>query len=111
MRALPNTTVDLLGGTSTPDQYGDHDESESVMAEGVPASLIEKTMPTVSTESDMQAVIVRYYVCRVPQGTPVTDLSRVRDRTTGEVFVVDSVTLPRHPVTPMDIRLDLRRVS
>lgn len=120
MRSAPTTTVTLLGGTATKDEYGDDVEAAGVMAAGVPASLVEGTLRAVATESDMQVVTVRYYVCRVPQtiqkdggtiNTPVTDLSRVRDDRTGDVFAVDTVTLPRHPSTPQDIRLDLRRVS
>jgi hypothetical protein len=111
MQTPPTTTVTLLGGTASVDQYGDPDESTSVLADHVPASLIERAMPTVSTESDLQAVVVRYSVCRVPQGTPVDDLSRVRDERTGYVYSVDTVTQPQHATTPQDIRLDLRRVS
>ena len=111
MRAAPTTTVQLLGGTASTDPYGDSDESMAVLADNVPASLIERGMPTVSTESDLQAVVVRYCICRVPQGTPVTDLSRVKDKRTGHIYSVDTVTEPQHSTTPQDIRLDLRRVS
>ena len=120
MRSAPTTSVDLLGGTATTDQYGDEDESSTVVATDVPASLVEDTLRTVATESDMQAVTVRYYVCRLPRvirkdgvvvSTPVDNLSRVRDRSTGDIYAVDSVTKPLHPSTPQDIRLDLRRVS
>lgn len=111
MRSLPTTTVTLLAGTATKDSYGDEDEATTPVATGVPAALVERTLPTVSTESDPQAVVVQYYVCRVPQGTPVTDLSRVKDERTGDIFAVDSITRPLHPTTPQDIRLNLRRVS
>jgi hypothetical protein len=111
MRTAPTTTVTLMGGTATSDPYGDPDESTSILADDVPASLLERSMPTVSTESDLQAVVVRYSVCRVPQGTPVDNLSRVRDKRTGYVYSVDTVTQPQHATTPQDIRLDLRRVS
>ena len=111
MQSAPTTTVTLLGGTAVKDQYGDDDESSTEVATNVPASLTEGTLRTVGTESDMQVVTVRYFVCRVPQGTPVTNLSRVRDERTGDIFAVDTVTLPRHPTVPQDIRLDLRQVG
>lgn len=111
MRSLPTTTVTLLGGEATKDPYGDQDESTATLATGVPASLLERTLPTVSTEGDPQAVVVQYYVCRVPQGTPVDELSRVQDERTGDIYAVDSVTKPQHPTTPQDVRLNLRRVS
>ena len=121
MRSLPTTTVTLMGGESTKDTYGDEDESSAVLAAGVPASLVEGTMRAVGTESDMQAVTVRYYVCRLPQTivaeggavvpTPVNELSRVKDERTGDIFAVDVKTVPLHPTTAQDIRLDLRRVS
>ncbi len=111
MRSAPTTTVTLMGGTASSDPYGDSDEAITELATGVPAALVDRAMPTVSTESDLQAVVVRYSVCRVPVGTPVDNLSRVKDERTGDIYSVDSVTLPKHPTTPQDIRLDLRRVS
>ena len=111
MRSAPTTTVTLMGGAATSDPYGDSDEATTELATGVPAALVERSMPTVSTESDLQAVVVRYSVCRVPQGTPVDNLSRVKDERSGDIYSVDSVTLPKHATTPQDIRLDLRRVS
>lgn len=111
MQSAPTTTVQLLGGAGTTDPYGDTDESVTVLADDVPASLIERSMPTVLTESDMQAVQVHYCTCRVPQGTPVDNLTRVRDKRTGVIYSVDVVTQPQHSTTQQDIRLDLRRVS
>ena len=111
MRSLPTTTVEILGGTSSTDGYGDIDEGTELLADNVPAALVDRSMSVVNTESDMQVVQVEYSVCRVPQGTPVDNVSRVRDKRTGDMYSVDKVTLPKHATTPQDIRLDLRRVS
>lgn len=111
MRSAPTTLVTLLGGEPTTDQYGDQVESLAEQHVDIPCSLVEKNLPTVSTESDLAAVVVRYYVGRVPQGTPVDGLKRIKDQRTGDVYAVDSVTQPLHPRVAQDIRLDLRRVS
>lgn len=111
MRSAPTTTVTLMGGEVTLDPFGDADESTTEEHTGIPCSLVERNIPTVATESDLAAVVVRYYVGRVPVGTPVTNLKRVKDERTGDIYAVDSVTLPQHPNVPQDIRLDLRRVT
>lgn len=103
------TTVDILGGQDTVDDWGDPVEGTTVLVSGVPATITEGRQ-VVATESDPQAVAVHYYTGRVPAGTPVTGANRVRDAS-GTLYVVDFVNVPSNPAVPGDIRLDLRRVT
>lgn len=109
MNLMPTTLVDILGGASAADEWGDHDESLTVVASGVPASITE-TRQVVATESDPQAVAVHYYTGRLPAGTVVTKDQRIRD-TAGTLYAIDYVNVPNSIGVPGDVRLDLRRVS
>lgn len=109
MNMTPTTLVDILGGAGTSDEWGDHDESLTVVASGVPASITE-TRQVIATESDPQAVAVHYYTGRLPAGTAVTKDQRIRDAA-GNLYSIDYVNVPNAIGAPGDIRLDLRRVS
>lgn len=104
------TWVDILGGAGGTDEWGYPTEEDTVVAARVPAHITESRQ-TVATESDAQAVAVHYYTGRLPAGTVVTDVHRVRDVRTGTIYQVDYVNTPNAVGTPGDIRLDLRRVT
>ncbi len=109
MIAVPNTTVSILGGSSNSD-YGDVIDDDEPAGSGIPAMIIEGRQ-IVATESDPQARVIRYYTARLPHGTAVDDTHRLRDERTGDVYSIDNVTYPMNAVIPMDVRLDLRRVT
>lgn len=109
MLALATTTVSILGG-GTASTYGDDIEGTDVVAAGIPASIIEGR-EVVATESDPQARVIRYYTGRIPTGTAINNNQRIRDDISGTLYVVNNVTSPTNPAIPMDIRLDLRRVT
>lgn len=109
MIAVPNTTITILSG-ATASEFEDPIEGTTVIASGVPASIIEGRQ-IVTTESDPQARAVRYYTGRLPYGTEIEDSQRIRDELTNETFVIDHVSKPRNTVIPQDVRLDLRRVE
>jgi hypothetical protein len=104
------TTVDVVGGTETVDDWGDPAEGQEVILAGVPALIVENRR-VAATESDPQAVVVHYLTGRVPAGTTVTAANRLRDTVTGTLYLVDHVHQPTNPAVPADVRLDLRRVS
>lgn len=113
MNTIPTTTISILGspdGTTPTDEYGDSVESPEPVATGIPAA-IHVRRETVATESDPNAVVVWYYVGRVPAGTPVTAAQRVRDDATGTIYLVDNVVNIPSAIVPQDVRLDLRRVT
>ena len=109
MIAIPNTTVTILGGNTESD-YGDVLDSDTPAGAGIPCSIIEGRQ-VVSTESDPQARVIRYYTGRLPYGTTVDDSQRLRDERTGYLYSIDNVTQPANPIIPQDVRLDLRRVT
>ena len=109
MQAVATTTLAILRGTTT-DGYGDEQDTNTPIATGIPASLIEQSR-RVTTRDDPTPRIVRYAVARVPARTDVTDQDRVRDERTGAVYIVDAVSSMTNPAIQVDRRLDLRRTT
>lgn len=109
MIAQANTTVAVLRGTST-DAYGDAVDTNTAVATGIPASLIEQTR-RVTTRDDPTPRIVRYTVGRVTAGTDITDQDRIKDERTNAIYIVDAVSSMNSAAVAADLRLDLRRTT
>lgn len=109
MQAVATTQLAVLRGTTT-DAYGDEQDTDTVVARNIPASLIEQSR-RVTTRDDPTPRIVRYATARVPAGTDITDQDRVRDQRTGAVYIVDSTSRMANPALVVDLRLDLRRTT
>ncbi|MDH6448182.1 hypothetical protein M2155_000590 [Streptomyces sp. SAI-119] len=109
MQAIATTTLAILRGTDS-DEFGDERDTDTPIATGVPASLIEQSR-RVTTRDDPTPRIVRYTVARVPARTDVLDQDRVRDERTGAIYIVDAVSGMANPVFEVDRRLDLRRTT
>jgi hypothetical protein len=107
--ARATTTVSVLRGTTT-DAYGDEQDTSTVVATGIRASLVEQNR-RVTTRDDPTPRIVRYTVGRVTAGTDITDQDRLRDDKTGAVYIVDAVSSMNSAATAADMRLDLRRTT
>jgi hypothetical protein len=107
--AVATTTLTVLRGTTT-DAYGDEQDTDTVVATGVVASLTEQSR-RVTTRDDPTPRVVRYAVARVTAGTDITDQDRVRDERTGAVYIVDAVSQMANPAVAADLRLDLRRTT
>lgn len=113
MNAIPTTTVTILGtpgGTGDTDEWGDPETDSTPGATGIPAA-IHTGREVVATESDPAAVVVRYFTGRLPAGTTVTSGQRLQDDRTGDIYLIDQVTIPQSSTAPQDLRLDLRRVT
>jgi hypothetical protein len=106
---LATTTVSILRGTAV-DDYGDENDTTTVAATRIPASILEQRR-LVSTPDDPQPRAVVFYTARVLATTDVRTGDRIRDETTGEVFIVDNHTRVSNPFIANDIRLDLRLVT
>lgn len=104
-----NTTVAVLRGTTT-DDYGDPVDSNTEVATGIPASILERRRDT-TTPDDGQPRTVIFYTGRVPYGTDLQEGDRIKDERTSEVYVIDDHTRTENPLIKPDVRLDLRRVS
>lgn len=106
--------ADILGGADTVDEWGDPVEGVQVLGPPVPVTITEARQ-VVATESDPQAVVIHYYIGRVPAGTAVMKDYRLRvpaGDVNGQLYMIDHVRdTPGSLVDQDDIRLDLRRVS
>lgn len=109
MNATATTTVSVLRGTTT-DDYGDPVDSNTAVATGIPASIIEQRQ-TVTTADDPNPRVVRTYTGRVSAGTDIRTGDRIKDERTTYVYIVDQFSQVSSPVLTNDLRLDLRRTT
>jgi hypothetical protein len=107
--AAATTRLTVYRGTTT-DAYGDEQDTDTPIATGIPASLIEQNRRPSGRESQTPRIL-RYAVARVTAGTDITDQDRVKDERTGAVYIVDAVSSMSSPVVASDLRLDLRRTT
>lgn len=111
MIVKPNTVVDILGGASTENEWGDPVDGVEPIHADIPAAIIENPRQVVADEGQREPVTIVYVICYVPRRYDVTNAQRVRDARTGTVYVIDKVTRPPHSAIPQDTRLDLRNAS
>lgn len=109
MKARANTRVSILRGTST-DGFGDTVDGLTAVTTGVNASLIEQSQ-TVRRRDEREPRTIRSTRCRLPAGTDIRRGDRIKDESTGVIYVFDEQVDPGNPVRRTDIRLDLRRVT
>jgi hypothetical protein len=107
--ATPTTRVDVLRGTAE-DDFGDTVDTDTVVMTDIPASIIERTQ-RVHEPKDGQDRIVNIAKGRLPRGTGVLKGDRLRDRTTGVIYVVDNVYEQANPFWRQDQSLDLSLTS
>ncbi|MFB7111730.1 hypothetical protein [Streptomyces sp. NPDC056291] len=106
MRALANTTISVLRGT-TLDEFGDEVDSDTVVASGIPCSLIERVRRAYTPESATPRV-VRYSVGRVNADTDIREADRVKDERTDRIYIVQAVSQIGGPGMVDDLMLDLK---
>ncbi len=106
MRAIPNTTISVLRGT-TLDEFGDETDNATVAASGIPCSLIEQVRQAHTPESPTPRV-VRYTIGRVNPDTDVRETDRVMDERTNRIYIVQAVSQTGGIGTVNDLRLDLK---
>ena len=109
MQAIATTRVSILRGTTT-DAYGDEQDTDTPIAAGIPASLVEQNR-RVSGRENPTPRIVRYAVARVPAGTDISENDRLLDERTGAKYIVDAVSSMANPAMQVDRRVDLRRTT
>lgn len=106
---LATTRVSVLGGTST-DAFGDQTDGTTVLASAIPASLIESTRTAMEPVTGTPRII-RTHVCRMPPGIDIDETKRIKDETTGEIYIVVAVTRNANPVLTQPLRADLKRTG
>jgi len=93
-RATTRVTVIRGVGRDEFDDEIDLDQEAGADAQTrIPASLIEATRTSNSDASGTPRVI-RTCVARLPAGTDIRRRDRLRDETTGRIYVVNSITQP-----------------
>lgn len=109
MNARPTTTVTILRGTGT-DEYGDPTDTLTEVATGLPASILERTQ-RVTKFGERTPQIITYYTARLPGDTVLHAQDRIKDETTGVIYVMDNFSQVANPLLVNDVRVDLRRLS
>ena len=106
----PTTTIRILTTMATTDIFGDVVDNSTVVASGIPASILERRLQ-VTLPSTMEPRTIRYYTGRVNSGTAITENNRIQDERTNDIYVVESVAQLATPAWVQDLRLDLRKVA
>jgi hypothetical protein len=106
---LATTTISILGGSST-DEFGDETDGITAVVTGLPVSLIESTRTAMEPVSGTPRII-RTHICRLPPGTAVDETNRIKDETTGEIYIVVATTRNANPVIAQPLRADLKRTG
>lgn len=106
---LATTTVSILGGSGE-DEFGDEIDGMTVLASGVPASLIESARTASEPVSGIKR-IVRTHVCRLPPGTDIDEEKRIKDEQTNEIYIVVAATRNANPALAQPLRADLKRTG
>lgn len=109
MTFTATTRVAILRGETT-DAFGDPIESDTQVAHGVPASILE-TGSNARRPVEGRTDNVRAYTMRVHPNVVVRRDDRVRDLSTNVVYTVDEVVVPVNPAGHAPRRVVLRRVT
>lgn len=110
MISTPTTTVTILGGSESTNDWGDPIEGLTEIAARIPCA-IHQQRRVVVPEGQQAAMTVRYWTGYLPNGTVIDDAQRLRDDRSGRVYLIDAVETPAHPAMPQDVQLDLRTVE
>lgn len=109
MYALATGSFSVLRGSST-NVYGDETDAASVVLTGVPMALMPGARGRTSrAEGGLREVDT--FTGYAPYGTDLRLDDRIKDETTGEVYVLAVVTTPRTTWGQGDIRVEARRVA
>lgn len=109
MYSLATCTVSILRGTTTT-IYGDEVDDGTVIASGIPASIIvaSKSIYDRATQSPR---VIQQVTGAVGSEVDIKDSDQVRDDTNGITYAVEAVTQPNGPGFTPDLQLELRRVA
>lgn len=107
---LATTRISILGGADSVDEFGDETDGTTVLASGIPASLVESTR-TANEPVTGTPRIIRTHICRLPPGTDIDENKRIKDETTSEIYIVVAVTRNANPVIAQPLRADLKRTG
>jgi hypothetical protein len=104
-----STTISILRGTVTGD-YGDELDSDEVVADRIPASILERPVTGARPVSG-NATTPRAYALRVWRAVELRQGDRVRDERTGQVYAITTLAPSTNFVGLGSTRADLQRVT
>lgn len=106
---LANTTLTVCRGT-TVNQYGDRTNVGTPLYTGIPAAIVESAKQ-VFDRASQRFQTIRTSTCVVPDWADILDTDTLLDETTGNTFMVESVTRQPTLGLPPDKLLTLRSRS
>lgn len=104
------TTVTILRGNPTYNEWGDEVDSDTVVASGIRASIIEQTVDA-KTEITSVPHSYRFAKMRVTPGTDIRQQDRVYDERTEETWTIVQISRRANPVGSQDVRIDLEMMG
>ena len=105
-----NTTATILRGTGQ-NQFGDTIDAQLPVMTGLPVTLLE-TGRNVQDPSTPTPRTIREITCIVPQYAGVIDTDRIMDESTGDTYIIISVTTPGTIIgAPVDTLCALKRIT
>lgn len=109
MSFTATTTVTILRGVDI-DRYGDEVDASTVVAEGVPASILDRPV-TGARPSSGRKDTPRTYAMRVWKSVDLRQDDRVRDEKTGLIYAVTTLAPSTNIAGLGSTRADLQRVT
>ncbi len=107
--ARATTTVTVYRGTSE-DEYGDPIDSNTVVATGIRASILEQTVKAW-TEVTTLPRTYRWAKGRFTNGTDIQQNDRIYDERTQETWTIVQISERGNPVRKTDMRVDLEMMG
>ncbi len=105
MISRATTTVTIYRGQAT-DDYGDPTDSNTIVAVGMRASILEQTVKAWTEVSTLPRNF-RWAKMRCTPGTDIRQNDRVLDERTGEIWTIVQISSRANPVRSQDMRIDL----
>lgn len=104
------TTVSVLRGSAV-DRFDDPIDADTVVADTIPAAIIEQTPNTRSRPVDGRTDQVRGYTLRISPAVELRKGDRIRDERTQDVYTGDFTAAIANPAGHRSRRLTLRKVT
>jgi hypothetical protein len=106
---LATTTLTVMRGTNV-NEWGDRTNVGIPLYEGIPAGLVESAKQVFDRASQRHQV-VRTTTCVVPDWADILSTDTLMDETTGNYYMIESVTMQPSLGLPPDKLLTLRSRS
>lgn len=109
MMSRATTTVTVYRGETVND-WGDPVDSDTIVATGIRASIIEQTVYARSEVTSLPRSF-RFAKMRVTPGTDIRQNDRILDEKTGENWTIVQISKRANPTRNQDMRIDLEYVG